>query len=203
MAAQAFFYNAIFFTYALILTDFYNVAPEHVGWYLLPFAAGNFLGPLVLGPLFDSVGRKPMVAGTYAVSGILLAGVGYLFSRNLVSAETLTIGWMIIFFFASAAASSAYLTVSEIFPLEIRALAIAFFYAIGTGLGGIAGPLLFGALIDTGSRTSVFMGYLIGSILMIGAAVLQWRFGLAAERQPLEAVARPLAFIGSETVHSD
>jgi MFS family permease len=203
MAAQAFFYNAIFFTYALILTDFYNVAPEHVGWYLLPFAAGNFLGPLLLGPLFDSVGRKPMVAGTYAMSGILLASIGYLFSRNLVSAETLTIGWMIIFFFASAAASSAYLTVSEIFPLEIRALAIAFFYAIGTGLGGIAGPLLFGALIDTGSRISVFMGYLIGSILMIGAAVLQWRFGVAAERQPLEAVARPLAFIGSGPVHKD
>jgi len=203
MAAQAFFYNAIFFTYALILTDFYNVAPEHVGWYLLPFAAGNFLGPLVLGPLFDSVGRKPMVAGTYAVSGILLASIGYLFSRNLVSAETLTIGWMVIFFFASAAASSAYLTVGEIFPLEIRALAIAFFYAIGTGLGGIAGPLLFGALIDTGSRTSVFMGYLIGSILMIGAAVLQWRFGVAAERRPLEAVARPLAFIGSEALHNE
>jgi MFS family permease len=169
MAAQAFFYNAIFFTYALILTDFYNVAPGHVGWYLLPFAAGNFLGPLLLGPLFDSVGRKPMVTGTYAVSGILLASVGYLFSRNLVSAETLTIGWMIIFFFASAAASSAYLTVSEIFPLEIRALAIAFF---GTGLGGIAGPWLFGVLIDTGSRPSVFIGYLIGSILMIGAAII-------------------------------
>jgi len=194
MAAQAFFYNAIFFTYALILTDFYDVAPGRVGWYLLPFAAGNFLGPLLLGPLFDSVGRKPMVAGTYAVSGILLASIGYLFSRNLVSAETLTIGWMIIFFFASAAASSAYLTVSEIFPLEIRALAIAFFYAIGTGLGGVAGPWLFGALIDTGSRPSVFIGYLIGSILMIGAAIIQARFGVAAERQPLEAVARPLAF---------
>jgi MFS family permease len=195
MAAQAFFYNAIFFTYALILTDFYDVAPGHVGWYLLPFAAGNFLGPLLLGPLFDSVGRKPMVAGTYAVSGILLASIGYLFSRDLVSAETLTIGWMIIFFFASAAASSAYLTVSEIFPLEIRALAIAFFYAIGTGLGGVAGPWLFGALIDTGSRPSVFIGYLIGSILMIGAAIIQARFGVAAERQPLEAVARPLAFM--------
>lgn len=195
MAAQAFFYNAIFFTYALILTDFYDVAPGHVGWYLLPFAAGNFLGPLLLGPLFDSVGRKPMVSGTYAVSGILLASVGYLFSRDLVSAETLTIGWMIIFFFASAAASSAYLTVSEIFPLEIRALAIAFFYAIGTGLGGVAGPWLFGVLIDTGSRPSVFIGYLIGAILMIGAAIIQARFGVAAERQPLEAVARPLAFM--------
>jgi len=201
MAAQAFFYNAIFFTYALILTDFYHVAPKQVGWYLLPFAAGNFLGPLLLGPLFDSVGRKPMIAGTYAMSGILLAIVGYLFSRNLVSAETLTIGWMIIFFFASAAASSAYLTVSEIFPLEIRALAIAFFYAIGTGLGGIAGPWLFGALIDTGSRASVSNGYLVGSILMIGAGIIQWRFGVAAERRPLEAVARPLVFIDGVRDH--
>jgi MFS family permease len=144
-----------------------------------------------------------MVAGTYAVSGILLASIGYLFSRNLVSAETLTIGWMIIFFFASAAASSAYLTVSEIFPLEIRALAIAFFYAIGTGLGGVAGPWLFGALIDTGSRSSVFIGYLIGSILMIGAAIIQARFGVAAEREPLEAVARPLAFIDGEALQAN
>jgi MFS family permease len=135
------------------------------------------------------------------MSGILLAIVGYLFSRNLVSAETLTIGWMIIFFFASAAASSAYLTVSEIFPLEIRALAIAFFYAIGTGLGGIAGPWLFGALIDTGSRASVSNGYLVGSILMIGAGIIQWRFGVAAERRPLEAVARPLAFIDGDRDH--
>ena len=195
MAAQAFFYNAIFFTYALILTDFYGVAPDRVGWHLLPFAAGNFAGPLLLGPLFDSIGRKPMIATTYAVSGILLAGIGYLFSRNMVSADMLTAGWMLIFFFASAAASSAYLTVSEIFPLEIRALAIAFFYAVGTGIGGIAGPWLLGALIDTGSRASVFVGYLIGSVLMIGAAVIEARFGVAAERQPLEAVARPLAFV--------
>ena len=195
MAAQAFFYNAIFFTYALILTDFYGVAPDRVGWHLLPFAAGNFAGPLLLGPLFDSIGRKPMIATTYAVSGVLLAGIGYLFSRNMVSADMLTAGWMLIFFFASAAASSAYLTVSEIFPLEIRALAIAFFYAVGTGVGGIAGPWLLGALIDTGSRASVFVGYLIGSVLMIGAAVIEARFGVAAERQPLEAVARPLAFV--------
>jgi MFS family permease len=195
MASQAFFYNAIFFTYALILTDFYGVPAERVGWYLLPFAAGNFLGPLLLGPLFDSIGRKPMIAGTYAASGVLLAAVGYLFSRDLVSAELLTVGWMIIFFFASAAASSAYLTVSEVFPLEVRALAIAFFYAVGTGIGGVAGPWLFGVLIDTGSRASVFAGYLIGSGLMIAAAVIEARFGVAAERQPLEAVARPLAFV--------
>jgi MFS family permease len=195
MAAQAFFYNAIFFTYALILTDFYGIAPEHVGWYVLPFALSNFLGPLLLGPLFDSVGRKPMIAMTYAISGLLLAGVGYVFSHDMVSARELTIGWVIVFFFASAAASSAYLTVSEIFPLEIRALTIAFFYAVGTGVGGVVGPWLFGALIDTGSRTSVFVGYLLGALLMIAAAGVQARFGVAAERQPLEAVARPLTFI--------
>ncbi|MFZ0126453.1 MAG: MFS transporter [Xanthobacteraceae bacterium] len=195
MAAQAFFYNAIFFTYALILTDFYGVAADQVGWYVLPFAAGNFLGPLLLGPLFDSIGRKPMIAATYAISGLLLAGIGFLFSHDVLSAGALTAGWMIVFFFASAAASSAYLTVSETFPLEIRALAIAFFYAIGTGIGGIAGPWMFGALIDTGSRASVLIGYLIGAFLMIAAAVVEALFGVAAERQPLEAVARPLTFV--------
>jgi MFS family permease len=195
MTAQAFFYNSIFFTYALILSDFYGVSPDQVGWYLLPFAAGNFLGPLLLGPLFDTVGRKPMIAATYGISGVLLAVIGYLFSRDLVSAQALTIGWVIVFFFASAAASSAYLTVSETFPLEIRALAIAFFYAVGTGVGGVVGPWLFGALIDTGSRTSVFAGYLFGAFLMIAAAVVQARFGVAAERQPLEAVASPLTFV--------
>jgi MFS family permease len=195
MTAQAFFYNSIFFTYALILSDFYGVSPDQVGWYLLPFAAGNFLGPVLLGPLFDTIGRKPMIAATYGISGVLLAVIGYLFSRDLVSAQALTIGWVIVFFFASAAASSAYLTVSEIFPLEIRALAIAFFYAVGTGVGGVLGPWLFGALIDTGSRTSVFAGYLIGAFLMIAAAVVQARFGVAAERQPLEAIASPLTFV--------
>jgi MFS family permease len=195
MAAQAFFYNAIFFTYALILTDFYGVPADHVGWYILPFAAGNFTGPLVLGRLFDTLGRKFMISLTYLASGILLAGTGYLFSQGLLSAQTQTIAWMIIFFFASAAASSAYLTVSETFPLEIRALAIAFFYAIGTGIGGVAGPWLFGALIDTGSRSSVAGGYLLGSVLMIAAALIAWRWGVAAERKSLELVSRPLGFI--------
>jgi MFS family permease len=195
MAAQAFFYNAIFFTYALVLTDFYGIRADQVGWYILPFAAGNFLGPLLLGRLFDTVGRRPMIAFTYATSGILLAVTGYLFMQGVLSAETQTIAWMVIFFFASAAASSAYLTVSETFPLEIRALAIAFFYAIGTGIGGIAGPLLFGALIDTGSRASLFLGYLLGAVLMIGAAVIAWRWCVAAERKSLESVARPLAFV--------
>jgi MFS family permease len=195
MAAQAFFYNAIFFTYALILTDFYDIPAHAVGWYILPFAAGNVLGPLLLGRLFDTVGRKIMIASTYALSGIMLAVTAYLFSQDLLTATTLTAAWMIVFFFASAAASSAYLTVSEIFPLEIRALAIAFFYAIGTGIGGIAGPLLFGMLISTGSRGSVAMGYAIGAILMAAAAVVQARWGIAAERKSLEAVSRPLAFI--------
>jgi MFS family permease len=195
MAAQAFFYNAIFFTYALILTDFYHTPADRVGWYILPFAAGNVLGPILLGHLFDSVGRKPMIAATYALSGVLLAVTADLFSRDLLSAQTLTLAWMAVFFFASAAASSAYLTVSEIFPLEIRALAIAFFYAIGTGIGGVAGPLLLGALISTGSRGSVAFGYCIGAALMIGAAAAEALWGVAAERKPLEQVARPLAFV--------
>ncbi|MFA9443029.1 MAG: MFS transporter [Hyphomicrobium sp.] len=193
MVAQAFFYNAIFFTYALILTDFYDVPADHVGWYILPFALGNFLGPLLLGRLFDTIGRRIMLGFTYTVSGILLAGTGYLFASDVFSAESLTIAWMIIFFFASAAASAAYLTVSETFPLEIRALAIAFFYAVGTGIGGVVGPALFGALIETGSRAHVFAGYLFGALLMIIAGAIALRFAVAAERKPLETVARPLA----------
>ncbi len=193
MTAQAFFYNAIFFTYALILTDFYSVPSQAIGWYILPFAAGNFLGPLFLGRLFDSLGRRVMLCFTYAVSGVLLAGTGALFAAEAVSASQLTICWMVIFFFASAAASAAYLTVSETFPLEIRALAIAFFYAIGTGIGGIAGPLLLGALIETGNRVSVLLGYLIGSVLMIAAAAVAARWAVSAERKPLEHVSKPLA----------
>jgi MFS family permease len=195
MAAQAFFYNAIFFTYALILTDFYRVPSNRVGWYILPFAAGNFLGPVLLGRLFDTVGRRPMIAFTYATSGVLLAAVGYLFVRGMLSATTQTIGWTVIFFFASAAASSAYLTVSETFPLEIRALAIAIFYAIGTGIGGIVGPFFFGELIQSGSRVSVFIGYLSGSALMILAAFIASRWAVAAERKSLETVAPPLASV--------
>ena len=192
MAAQAFFYNAIFFTYALVLTDFYGVPADRIGWYILPFAAGNFLGPLLLGHFFDSIGRKPMIAGTYILSGLLLAVSGYLFQQGQLSATGQTVAWMIVFFFASAAASSAYLTVSETFPLEVRAMAIAVFYAVGTGLGGIAGPLLFGRLIETGSRQEVFIGYLIGAALMLAAAVVLLIWGVAAERKPLETVCRPL-----------
>jgi MFS family permease len=194
MTAQAFFYNAIFFTYALVLTDFFGIAANQVGWYILPFAAGNFLGPLLLGRLFDTLGRRVMIPLTYGVSGVLLAISGYLFSIDALSAQTQTIAWMVIFFFASPAASAAYLTVSETFPLEVRALAIALFYAIGTGIGGVAGPALFGVLIDTGSRGTVFAGYLLGAGLMVAAALIARRYGIAAERQSLESVARPLAF---------
>jgi len=195
MMAQAFFYNAIFFTFALVLTDFYGIAAGQVGWYILPFAIGNFLGPLFLGRLFDTLGRRPMIALTYGASGILLALSGYLFSIGVLTATTQTLAWMVIFFCASPAASAAYLTVSETFPLEVRALAIAMFYAIGTGIGGVAGPLLFGALVDTGSRASVFIGYLFGAALMLAAAAIGWRYGVAAERRSLESVAQPLASV--------
>ncbi|HZP09461.1 MFS transporter [Methyloceanibacter sp.] len=193
MIAQAFFYNAIFFTYALVLTDFYGIAAGQVGWYLLPFAAGNVLGPLVLGRLFDTIGRRVMIATTFALSGVLLALTGALFAAGVLSAAAQTVAWTVIFFFASAAASSAYLTVSETFPLEIRALAIAFFYAVGTAIGGVGAPWLFGVLIDTGSRLSLFGGYLLGASLMAGAALIAFRYGVDAERKPLEAVALPLS----------
>jgi MFS family permease len=195
MASQAFFYNAIFFTYALVLTAFYGIRSDQVGWYILPFAVGNFLGPLLLGRLFDTVGRRVMIASTYAVSGLLLALTGYLFAAGLLSATEQTFAWTVIFFFASAAASSAYLTVSETFPLEVRALAIAFFYAVGTGIGGVAAPWLFGVLIDTGSRVSLFGGYLLGASLMAAAAIVVFRFGVDAERKSLETVAAPLSAV--------
>ena len=195
LTAQAFFYNAIFFTYALVLTDFYGVPAAKVGWYILPFALGNFCGPLLLGRLFDVVGRRIMISSTYLVSGVLLAVSGYLFQQQLIDVTQQTIAWMVIFFFASAAASSAYLTVAETFPLEIRALAIAVFYAFGTGLGGLIGPALFGALIESGERSNVLYGYLIGAALMIIAGLTQAVWGVAAERRSLEQVARPLSQI--------
>ena len=193
MAAQAFFYNAIFFSYALVLTRFYSVPAAAVGWYILPFALGNFLGPLLLGPLFDVVGRKPMIAFTYAVSGVSLAIVGELFRRGALDAAGLTWCWTGIFFFASAAASSAYLTVSESFPLEARALAIALFYALGTAVGGLVSPWLFGLLVATGERSAVFHGYLVGAALMLAAALTEIAIGVQAERRSLESVAPPIS----------
>ncbi|MGC2199762.1 MAG: MFS transporter [Stellaceae bacterium] len=195
MGSQAFFYNAIFFTYALVLTQFYGVPPGSIGWYILPFALGNFCGPLLLGPLFDRVGRKPMIASTYAISGVLLAIVGYFFREGVLDASQLTLCWTGIFFFASAAASAAYLTVSESFPIEARALAIALFYAVGTALGGVVSPWLFGTLVGSGERGAVFHGYLLGAGLMIAAALTELAIGVKAERQPLESVARPLSAV--------
>jgi MFS family permease len=195
MAAQAFIYNAVFFTFGLVLTTFFKVADESVGLYILPFAVGNFLGPLLLGPLFDSIGRRAMIAGSYVISGVLLIATGWMFSQEIVftSAISLTIAWSVIFFFASAGASAGYLTVSEIFPLEIRANAIAFFFAIGTGFGGIIGPVLFGALVASGQKTDVFFGYVIGAAAMILAGLLEVFLGVDAEGKPLEEVAEPLS----------
>ena len=193
VSAQAFFYNAIFFTYALTLTHFYGTPPERVGSYLLPFAIGNFLGPLALGRLFDSIGRRVMIAATYGVSGGLLLLTGIAFRQNALTAETHTALWSLSFFFGSAAASSAYLTVSEVFPLELRARAIAFFYAVGTGVGGLVAPVLFGEIIESGNRGDLFAGYALAAGLMLGAAATAWKLGVAAERRPLQEIARPLS----------
>ena len=193
MLTQAFFYNAIFFTYALVLMRFYGVPVENVGGYLLPFALGNVLGPLLLGHLFDTIGRKKMITSTYGLAGVLLAFTAWLFHAGMLTAQTQTLAWTLIFFVASAAASSAYLTVSEIFPLEIRALAIAIFYAIGTLAGGVGAPVLFGWIIGTGSSTALFVGYLVAAALMILGAVTEAWIGVPAERRPLEHVAAPLS----------
>src|SRR5437773_3274130 len=193
MLTQAFFYNAIFFTYALVLMRFYGVPEQRVGGYLLPFALGNVLGPIVLGNLFDTIGRKKMIAATYGLSGILLGLTGWLFHAGLLTAQTQTLAWTLVFFVASAAASSAYLTVSEIFPLEIRAFAIAIFYAIGTLAGGVGAPLLFGWIIGTGSKTALLAGYLVGATLMILGGLTESWLGVSAERRSLESVAAPLS----------
>jgi MFS family permease len=195
MAAQAFFYNAIFFTYALVLTKFYSVSTSAVGWYILPFALSNFLGPVLLGRLFDTYGRRLMITLTYGLSGLLLLAVAVAFEQDWLSALTQTVGWMIVFFVASPAASAAYLTVSETFPIEIRALAIAVFYAIGTGVGGVAAPLVFGKLIESGSRQSIFGGYVFAALLMFAAAVVAALYAVNAERKPLEEVATPLSAV--------
>jgi MFS family permease len=193
MMSQAFLYNAIFFTYALVLTRFYDVPAGRTGLYLLPFAIGNFLGPVVLGHWFDTFGRRSMIALTYGTSAMLLAVTGWLFAEGLLSAVSQTAMWSVIFFFASAAASSAYLSASELFPLEIRALAIAVFFAVGTGTGGVLAPWLFGALIGTGSRDALFAGYLAGAVLMALAVAAVLAYGVRAERKPLEEVSPPLS----------
>jgi MFS family permease len=188
---QAFLYNAVFFTFALVLTDIVKVDTAKAPWYLIPLAIGNFLGPLLLGPLFDTVGRRIMITGTYVLSGLTLVLTGYLFNNGSLSANTLTLMWCVVFFFASAGASAAYLTVSEIFPMETRAMAIAFFYAVGTGLGGIIGPILFGKFIEEG-RSQVVFGYYLGAALMIAAGLVAAVLAVNAEKRSLEDIAEPL-----------
>ena len=199
MGTQAFFYNAIFFTYALVLTQFLNVDSRRVSLYLLPLALGNFFGPLLLGPLFDSIGRRRMISGTYAMSGLLLIGAAVVFRQNDAGAVGQAIWFTVIFFIASSAASSAYLTVSEIFPLEIRAFAISIFYAAGTLIGGVGAPILFARLIQTGSRAAVFQGYVAGAILMLIGALAEARLGVDAERRSLESITPPLQSEASGT----
>jgi MFS family permease len=193
MIAQAFVYNAIFFTYALVLTRYYAVPVDSTGLYLLPFALGNFLGPVALGHFFDTIGRRQMITATFAIAGLVLILTGWLFALGVLNAMTQTILWSVMFFFASPAASSAYLTVSEIFPLEMRALAIAVFYSVGTAVGGVVAPWFFGRLIDSQSRSELFLGYLVAAALMLAAAVVEATLGVAAERTSLEKIAAPLS----------
>jgi MFS family permease len=196
MVAQSFLYNSVFFSYGLILSHFYGVPEQHIGYYLLPLALGNFCGPLLLGTLFDTIGRRKMITGTFAVSGVLLLATAFLFGAGFLTEVTQTAAWLVIFFFASAAASSAYLTASEIFPLETRALAIACFYAAGTAIGGSLSPLLFGWLIGSGSSWMVSIGYTLSALLLLVAAAMEWKFGIDAEGKSLEKIASPLSSAG-------
>jgi len=196
MVTQSFLYNANFFTYALVLGRFYHIPSSQLGYYFFPFALGNLLGPLLIGHLFDTIGRREMILVTYGVSGILLAISGVLFDQGALSATTQTIFWCVIFFLASAGASSAYLTVSEIFPLEVRAQAISFFFAISQLAGGVAAPTLFAALIGTGSsRGPLTIGYYLGAIVMFAGGLIAWYFGVNAERKSLEDIATPLSAV--------
>ncbi|MBV8068793.1 MAG: MFS transporter [Acidobacteriaceae bacterium] len=193
MVTQAFFYNAILFTYGLVLLRYYGVPAERLGIFLVPLALGNFVGPLTIGRLFDTIGRKPMIAFTYISSGVLLALTAWLFRMGVLTAFSQALCWSIIFFIASSAASSAYLTVSEVFPLEIRAIAISLFYACGTLVGGVGGPALYGYIVGTGSRDLLYWGYLAGAAVMVIGGVTEIFLGVNAERKSLEDIARPLA----------
>ena len=195
MVTQAFLYNAIFFTEALVLATFFHVPSQRVGLYIFPFALGNLLGPLLLGPLFDIVGRRTMIAITYVGSGLLLALTGLFFVRGSLDATTITVAWSVVFFFASAGASAAYLTVSEVFPIETRAMAIAIVYAVGTLVGGVVAPALFGTLIATRSPLAVFEGYLLGAVLMVAGGIVEVMIGVEAARRMLEHVAPPLSAV--------
>jgi MFS family permease len=193
MVTQAFFYNAVLFTYGLVLLRYYDVPAPRLGLHLLPLAIGNFMGPLLLGRLFDTVGRRVMIASTYIASGVLLAVTSWFFRMGWLTLTTLGLSWSVIFFIASSAASSAYLTVSEIFPLEIRGFAIALFYTCGTLAGGVAGPALFGYIVGTGSRELLFLGYLAGAAAMIAGGIIEVFLGVDAEGKSLEAIAAALA----------
>ena len=189
---QAFIYNAVFFSFAVTLDKFHGVEADKVGLYILPFALSNFLGAFLLGKLFDTVGRRRMIVATYVVSGALLLVTAFLFRSESFTATSLTIALCVVFFFASAGASSAYLTASEVFPMETRAMAIAFFYAVGTAIGGITGPLIFGPLIESGDPGQVFWGYALGSTLMIAGGVIAAFTAVDAEGKSLEDIAKPL-----------
>jgi len=202
MITQSFLYNAIFFTYALVLQKFYDISPAQIAFYFFPFAIGNLLGPLVLGPLFDTIGRRKMIFGTYALAGIVLAASAALFQAGLLNATTQTIFWCVSFFFASAGASSAYLTVSEIFPLELRGQAISYFFAVGQIVGSIA-PTLYGILIGDGSsRGPLAAGYYLGAGIMIVGGIIALIWGINAERQSLESIADPLSKASPGDAHA-
>jgi MFS family permease len=190
---QAFLYNAVTFGFASILSTFYGVSSSSTGYYYVVIAVGNFLGPLVLGPLFDTLGRKPMISGTYILSGLLLFVTAWQFSEGNLSATSLTVWWTIVLFFASAGASSAYLTVSEVFPIETRALAIAFFYAVGTAIGGITGPLVFADLTSSGNTSDTVTAFVIGASLMCASGIVALIFAVDAAQKSLEDIAEPLS----------
>jgi MFS family permease len=192
MVAQAFFFNAIFFSYGLIVKKFYHVQDQDLPQHLLPFALASFFGPITLGWLFEKIGRKPMITATYGIAGLLLLATIIPFGNGSLGPRGMAIIFSAIFFVASSAASAAYLTVSEIFPLEIRAFAIAMFYAIGTLVGGAAAPLLFGLLINTGSRWAVSGGYALGGVLMLAGALTEWKIGVEAAGRSLEDISKPL-----------
>lgn len=192
MVAQSFFFNAVFFSYALVVKKFFHIGDRDLPMHLLPFAIASFLGPIVLGKLYDSIGRKPMITASYGIAGLLLAGALFPFATGILGVHGLGIWFSAVFFIASSAASAAYLTVSEIFPLEIRAFAIAIFYAMGTLIGGVGAPLLFGILIATGSRIYVSFGYALGAALMIGGAVFEHFIGVEAAGKSLESISKPL-----------
>ncbi|MHB1955561.1 MAG: MFS transporter [Sulfobacillus sp.] len=198
MVTQSFLYNAIFFSYALVLAHFYHVAPDHIGYYFFPFAVGNLAGPLLIGNLFDTVGRRKMILFTYGMSAILLAVSAWLFHQGVLNATTQTLLWCAVFFLASAGASSAYLTVSEIFPLELRSQAISFFFAISQLVGGVAAPTIFASLIGNGTNVGpLTIGYYIGAAIMFGGGIIGWFFGVNAERQALEDIAAPLSSVST------